>query len=149
MKSLFNNIYVSGSEYSYIRDIKPREKLNYLFEIFELEVKKQNGFVLADFFNAMQNFYADRIQNDQIEHTQSRGFDPADKDRIDVLIDDDHILIESNSLSAVRHIVYKFFESGYVLQRNIETEKMFRKDKLTRYLRVYDIVGEQNTLCLN
>jgi hypothetical protein len=149
MKSLFNNIYVSGSEYSYIRDIKPREKLNYLFEIFELEVKKQNGFVLADFFNAMQNFYSDRIQNDQVEHTQSRGFDPSDKDRIDVLIDDDHILIESNSLSAVRHIVYKFFESGYVLQRNIETEKMFRKDKLTRYLRVYDIVGEHNTLCLN
>jgi hypothetical protein len=145
MKSQFDKIYVSSSEYSYIMDIKPAEKLKYLFELFEIEMKKQSGFVLADFFKAMQEY------NKQLEeqNVESRQFDPSDKERIDVLIDDEHILIESNSLSAVRHIVYKFFEGGYILMRNQDTEKMFKADKTTRYLRVYDIVGEHNTLCLN
>ena len=145
MKSQFDKIYVSSSEYSYIMDIKPAEKLKYLFELFEIEMKKQSGFVLADFFKAMQEY------NKQLEEQNAgpRQFDPSDKERIDVLIDDEHILIESNSLSAVRHIVYKFFEGGYILMRNRDTEKMFKADKTTRYLRVYDIVGEHNTLCLN
>lgn len=145
MKNLFSNMYVSSSEYSYIMDIKPVEKLKYLFELFDIEMKKQSGLVLSDFFNAMKEY----VKMQQAEESGYRQFDPSDKDRIDVLIDDEHILIESNSLSAIRHIVYKFFEGGYILMRNLETEKMFKKDKLTRYLRVYDIVGEHNTLCLN
>ena len=67
--------------------------------------------------------------------------DHEDVDFVDVMIDDENIMIESNSLRAVRHVIYKFMESGYILRRDIVLEKMFRKDKSTRYIRVFKIIN--------
>ena len=58
-------------------------------------------------------------------------------------------MAESNSLRALRHIVYKLFEAGYILQRDKDMEKMFRKDKVTRYLRIFRIVDQISTLGLS
>ena len=65
------------------------------------------------------------------------------------MIDDDNIMIESNSLVALRYIVYKFFESGYILSRDKDMEKMFKKDKVTRYMRIFRIVDQVSTICIN
>jgi len=35
------------------------------------------------------------------------------------------------------------------LQRDFATEKMFRKDKTTRYIRIYRIINFINSMCLN
>jgi hypothetical protein len=76
---------------------------------------------------------------------------PADSniDFVDVIIDDENIMIESNSLKALRHVKDKFIESGYMLQRDLATEKMFRKDKTTRYIRVFRIINYTSSMCLN
>ena len=65
------------------------------------------------------------------------------------MVDDQNILIESNSLKAVRIIKSKFIENGFILQRDKETEKMFKRDKLTKYLRVFIIVSQVNPICYN
>ena len=65
------------------------------------------------------------------------------------MIDDQNIMIESNSLKALRFVTYKFIESGYILRRDISIEKMFRKDKVTRYLRVFKIINQAPDLCFN
>ena len=75
--------------------------------------------------------------------------DYKDTDFVDVMIDDENITIESNSLRAVRHVTYKFIESGYILRRDIALEKMFRKDKSTRYIRVFKIINYSSEMCLN
>ena len=58
-------------------------------------------------------------------------------------------MIESNSLKAGRHIVYRFVESGYILQRDMKLEKMFKHDKLTKYLRIFLIVNQTSSICVN
>ncbi len=69
--------------------------------------------------------------------------------RVDVMIDNENLMIESDSLKALRLVTYKFVESGYILQRDLLVEKMFRKDKVTKYLRVFRIVDQSTGLCFN
>ena len=72
-----------------------------------------------------------------------------DADFVEVMIDDDTIMIESNSLRAMRHIIYTFAETGYILRRDRDTEKMFKPDKVTRYLRIFKIIDQTSVICLN
>jgi hypothetical protein len=43
----------------------------------------------------------------------------------------------------------RFIEAGYILQRDIEQEKMFRKDKVTKYMRIFYIVDQIAGICFN
>jgi hypothetical protein len=63
------------------------------------------------------------------------------------MIDQENVLVESNSLKAVRYIIRKCIDSGYILKRDKEIEKIFRKNKISRYLRIYNIIGTENHLC--
>jgi hypothetical protein len=74
---------------------------------------------------------------------------PQGVDYVEVLIDDDNIMVESNSIKAIRQIVYRFFESGYILQRDKNMEKMFKRDKITRYLRIFRIIDQVSVICTN
>ena len=67
-----------------------------------------------------------------------------DKTRVDVMIDSENIVVESNSLKAVRFIARKFMDNGYLISRDKQVEKIFRKNKVTRYLRVYKIIGQHD-----
>lgn len=168
MKNIFQHISISKSEYQNMLNYTPHEKFQYLIDIFEkysdVEMPNQLS-MLNDFFKDLTSNINDDDddEDDDIESVDNTGFlntvpdsehvDLNDafnsKNRVDILIDNDHILIESNSLKSLRHVIYKFFDMGYVIQRDLETEKIFRKDKLTRYLRVYNIVGINTVICLN
>ena len=140
----YSDIYVDLHEYSYFKELSGIQKIEYLIEIYDLETKKQdidptrlaNG--LSEFFNELDE------TNDDVEFD---SYDLQGKDRVDVMIDTENILIESNSLKAVRHIKYKCIDSGYILKRDKEIEKVFKKNKVGRYLRVYSIIGTENHLC--
>jgi hypothetical protein len=58
-------------------------------------------------------------------------------------------MIETNSLKALRYTIYKFFEIGYILNRDEETEKMFRTSKNTKYIRIFKIIDQGPSICLN
>jgi len=58
------------------------------------------------------------------------------------MIDEENILIESNSLKTIRIVIRNFFELGYILRRDPVVEKMFKENKTTRYLRVYTIINQ-------
>ena len=73
----------------------------------------------------------------------------GDDHQVDVMIDNQNILIESNSLKALRIIRNRFIENGFILLRDEDTEKMFKQDKITRYLRVFRIVRHVDPLCWN
>jgi hypothetical protein len=65
------------------------------------------------------------------------------------MIDDENIMIEANSLRAIRIVANRFMQSGYILQRDKQTEKMFSKDKVTKYIRVFYIVDQITGICFN
>jgi hypothetical protein len=103
---------------------------------------------LSTFFESVKSAI---IINHNIEHDTFNDLDNyLDSDeKVDVTIDDTNIMIETNSLKALRHVSYRFVESGYILQRDRLTEKMFQKDKLTKYIRVFRILNYTSSICSN
>jgi len=151
MENPINKIYVSPAEYSYIVDLTPIEKFKYLLEKFDIESNKDLN--LTQFFTDLAESYTeediDNLPRSGSQLSFNEHEESDDPDRVDVMIDDEHILIESNSLKSLRVIVKNLFESGYVLRRDQGVETMFRESKVTKYLRVYKIIGIVNLMCLN
>ena len=143
MKTIFDNIFVSKFESNYFLQLDSVDQLNYFFDMYEAAVMPKNSIDLSGFFGSIK----DSIEDNSI--SQKNEDVPVDSDRVDVMIDDENILIESNSLRAVRHIALQFVEAGYILTRDKNMEKMFRKDKVTRYIRIFKIINQVSTLCLN
>lgn len=140
MSTIFEKMDINYSEYSYFKALKDKEKLQYLFELFDVRDHKQIN--LSGFFETI---------HDALFDSPDTGADPVrdTNDHVDVTIDIDNIMIESNSLRALKFVTYKFIESGYMLRRDTEVEKMFKKDKLTRYLRVFKIISNCPGICFN
>lgn len=141
MKTVFDFAFISKTEYSYFAQLDPADRINYFFDLYSsILIPNTRVIDLSAFFGEVKA---------SLEDAEIPLMNRNDRDRVDVLIDDQNIMIESNSLRAVRHIAMQFIEAGYILSRDKETEKMFRKDKITRYMRIFKIISQVSTLCLN
>ena len=138
MKSVLNNIYISNYEYNYIVELSGKKKFSYLIERFESTIRQKHELNLTEFFNEIS--HDDETEEYSIEFSTNDSAELND-DQVDVMIDSENILIESNSLKNIRVTIKNFFELGYILQRDLNTEKMFKPNKVTRYIRIYTIIG--------
>lgn len=146
--NIFDKILVSLPEYNFFRELPDLEQVQYLLEVYDIETKRDN----PNLVNGLNDFFEDIHEQHVESGIEFDSFDYTENDRtnrVDVMIDNENIVIESNSLKALRFITYKFFDTGYVLFRDIETEKLFKADKVTRYLRVFRILGKSGCLCPN
>jgi hypothetical protein len=144
METLFNLIRVNYAEYSYFKKLPKAEKVQFLFEIYEsAEIRNSNGIDLGRVFDMIKDSLNDSKQYDQTKEL------PQDVDYVEVIVDDDNIMVESNSIKAIRQIVYRFFEGGYILRRDKNMEKMFKRDKITKYLRIFRIIDQVSSICTN
>lgn len=152
MEKLFNNINVNYSEYSYFKQLSIADKASFLFQLYEnaQNINNANGGPdLSQFFKTIIEDKLADSTNDYVSETYEAADYATDPNRVDVLIDDSNIMLESNSLKAVRQIIYKFIEAGYILRRDLGTEKLFRRDKITRYLRIFYIIDQTSHICIN
>jgi hypothetical protein len=150
MKTIFDKIFVTKAEYSIIKTMHESEQLRWLFDTYDATTLQIKGLDLSAFFTEVQENLEQYNHDVDYETNIIESLpDYKDTDFVDVMIDDENITIESNSLRAVRHVTYKFIESGYILRRDIALEKMFRKDKSTRYIRVFKIINYSSEMCLN
>jgi hypothetical protein len=138
MKSVLNNIYISNYEYNYIVELSGKKKFSYLIERFESTTRQKHELNLTEFFNEIS--HDDETEEYSIEFSTNDSAELNDN-QVDVMIDSENILIESNSLKNIRVTIKNFFELGYILQRDLNTEKMFKPNKVTRYIRIYTIIG--------
>ena len=143
MSNYLNDIEVQLPEFNFFQQLSSSEKFLYLTEIYELETRKNSDINIAE---NLQMFFDDITELQQYDVFNTGG---EEFDKVDVLVDNENLVLESNSLSAVRQIENRFMDEGYVLTRDSEIEKMFKKNKLTRYLRVYKIIGRVFHLCYN
>tara|TARA_B100001094_G_C18193962_1_gene809261 strand:- start:594 stop:1037 length:444 start_codon:yes stop_codon:yes gene_type:complete len=147
MKNKVEDINVNYSEFAYFSRLSENDRLNYFFQLFEGEVVKP-GLDLKEFFNQL-----DADDTNLNDTTDSYTYDDDDisdsESLVDIMIDNEFIMIESNSLKSIRIVITRFMESGYMLSRDIESEKMFKQDKRTRYLRVYQIIDQTTGICLS
>ena len=120
MKTIFDNHVITYSEFEYFKSLPNSSKVNYMFELFEPQLVK-TGINLNTFFELIHDisFYKQDLIVDQLPDKH--------KNAVDVTIDEDKILIETNNLRALRTISYRFIESGYILRRDLILEKQYRK----------------------
>lgn len=153
MQTIFDKIFVTKAEYSIIKTMHLSEQLRWLFDTFDATTMQTKGLDLSLFFaevrDNLEKYSTTPTVNEESTIEELPNLNDANSDFVDVMIDDENIMIESNSLRAVRHVTQKFIESGYMLRRDLATEKMFRKDKTTRYIRVFRIINYTNSMCLN
>jgi|TARA_R110000744_G_C19284986_1_gene554011 hypothetical protein len=147
MKNKVGDINVNYSEFAYFSRLSENDRLNYFFQLFEGEVVKP-GLDLKEFFNQL-----DSDTTNLTDKTDSYTYDSddiSDSDNlVEIMIDNEFIMIESNSLKSIRIVITRFMESGYMLSRDLESEKMFKQDKRSRFLRVYQIIDQTTGICLN
>jgi hypothetical protein len=144
MKTVFDVMQVNYAEYSYFKQLKKAERVKFFFELYEAELIRSSGLNLTSFFESLhEQFIQQESESIQASKTE------LPEDAVEVMIDDENIMIESNSLRATRHIIYKFMESGYIIQRDKNMEKTFKRDKVTRYLRIFRIINQTDSICIN
>jgi len=131
MASRIGKIHVNYSEYCYFDYLEGAEKMNYFFQLFE---------GVSGFFTQINEEYN---EEDMEPVVRLKKDVPEDQDRVDIMIDEEFIMIESDSLKAIRLVSTRFMEAGYLLRRDKQSERMFKQDKTTRYLRVYSIIGQE------
>jgi len=142
MKTLIDHMDITYSEYSYFKELSNADKLQYMFESYES--KGTSHLNLSTFFESIKS----ALIQEHDTYVKSNNY-LQDNQKVDVTIDDTNILIETNSLKALIHVSYRFVESGYILQRDRLTEKMFYKNKNTKYLRVFRILNYASSICSN
>lgn len=142
--NLFENIQVPSAELEYVIKLSPAERVQYLFELYDIEKAREQNSDLN-----LNRFFDELPKTEFNDIPEIEEFEVGGSSRVDVMIDDKNILVESNSLKALRIIKSRFIENGFILSRDKETEKMFKKDKLTRYLRVFKIVNQIDPICYN
>ena len=148
MKTVIDHISITYSEYSYFKELSNADKLQYMFESYESKDMPDSYLNLSTFFESVKSSV---IIEHELEHNTFNELDNYldSNQKVDVTIDDTNIMIETNSLKALRHVSYRFVESGYILQRDRLTEKMFQKDKITKYIRVFRILNHTSSICSN
>lgn len=147
METRFEKINISKQEYMFFLTLPAQERLDYMFGLYDSSaVTTIKAIDLSNFFSAIHSQLEEKEkdQDDVAEPIEPRSFD-----RVDVMIDDEIIMIEANSLRALRLVKNRFIEAGYILQRDVEQEKMFRKDKVTKYMRIFYIVDQITGICFN
>mgnify|MGYP003624767660 FL=1 len=149
MNNKIEKIHVNYSEYCYFDYLSDTEGLEYFFNLFEGQ-NQTKALNLQQFFEDVSTELdindTEPIDNNLVSLGNAY---PDSVNRVDVMIDDEYIVIESNSLKAIRTLTVKFMEAGYIISRDLKTEKMFKKDKTTRYLRVFYIIDQTIGICPN
>ena len=142
--NIFSNIYINSAELEYILSLPVSDKIQYMFELYTIEQIRNNNpnINLKEFFKEIDETYFN------VDETELESYN-SEQEKVDVMIDNENILIESNSLRALRNIRDRFIENGFILQRDKETEKMFNRDKITKYLRIFRIINQIDPLCWN
>jgi len=149
VKKTLEHIKIKDAEFNYFITLSPSDQLTYFFELYEAEKNIQSGNInLKQFFNNIKDALDNR-EEDSIEIDLTKNSIPENYNLVDILIDDKRIMIESDSLSAIRKVIRKFIESGYIMSRDHPMEKIFKEDKVTRYMRVFRIINHGSCFSYN
>jgi len=70
------------------------------------------------------------------------------KNKLNILLINNSVHLNSNSLAWIRKVVLKLFMDGHVIVKNTHAKKIPGIDKY-RYYRCYDIVGQVPPICLS
>lgn len=130
----FSNIQVSLQELEYFNQLSKEDQINYIYDLYDYA----SGLLYDE----------DDVDDNEIILPDIATNDP-NAHKVEIMIDDANILFESNHLKSLKIVKSKFIENGYIISRSKALEKQFKDSKVTRYLRVYDIIGKISAISIN
>lgn len=138
---------INYSEFCYFFTLTRQEQLSYFFSLYDsIDAEKGNIDVekLKGFFKMLKE-----VEDDVTPSPKDSKQKQDNEEIIDVMIDDEIIMLESNSIRAIRDVATKFMHFGYILERDKKSEELFKRDKVTRYLRVFKIIDQIQSFSLS
>jgi len=143
---------IEENEFDLFLNLRPKDKIEFLHDAGSLGM----DLALAKVFEMQEP-----IVHDQQPHTKESKKIIRDlfhdtsyeemiwgNDRLNVLIINKSIHINSNSLKWIKRIVRKLWMDGHILIKNKIAKKIPGIDKF-RYYRCYDIIGSGPPICLS
>jgi hypothetical protein len=147
METFLSHLVIHKPEYEYFMKLKSNERLLYFFSLYEFP-ENDVELDLSSFFDTVSD--TDYMDNALMpSETPMPILDLNNPNHVAVMFDDDLMLVESNSLRSIRMVIKKFAESGYILQRDHDTERMFLRDKQTKYMRCFHVINQIYAICYN
>ena len=140
MNNIFDNITVRLPELHYFQQLLRKEKIYYFLELYETSTNSQE-LQTSGLKEGLQQFFDDLEFESTNELPYYESYDIGSDDhynRVDILVDNENLVIESNSLKAVRSIKDKLVTNGgRIFSLNYSSDSM---DDCKRY--IYDNIGE-------
>jgi len=138
---------INYSEFCYFFTLTRKEQIAYFFSLYD-SIDQRRGDLDVEKLKGFFKMLKDVEDNPPITSKKSKTKD-SNEEIIDVMIDDEIIMLESDSLRAIRDVVTRFMQFGYILQRDKKSEELFKRDKVTRYLRVFKIIDQIQSFSLS
>ena len=139
-----DNLHINEKDFDLFQTLEPKDKIEFLYDAQfigkELSINKALSKVNS-------SISSDSVLNEIFQDTL---YDELrwDTDRLNIMISNRMVHINSTSIKWIRSIVKKMFSDGHILMRNNKAKKAPGVD-IYRFYRCYDIVGSGAPLCLN
>ena len=143
---------IEENEFDLFLNLTPKDKIEFLHDAGSLGM----DLALAKVFETQEPIVQDqklhtkeskKIIRDLLQDTSYEEMIWGN-DRLNVLMINKSIHINSNSLKWINKIVRKLWMDGHILVKNKSSKKIPGVDKF-RYYRCYDIIGSTPPICLS
>ena len=85
MKTIFDTIIISNTEYAYFAQLESIDQINYFFDLYDESSQRTNTLDLSAFFEGVRSALENATDDTSVSKI------PRDHDRVDVIIDDQNI----------------------------------------------------------
>jgi hypothetical protein len=147
-----DNIHIGEQDFDIFLNLQKKDKIAFVFDTVSYGIDAAMS-KLQIFTEEDMNFENKELT--EREQSVSESFQDTiyeelmhDKHRMNILIINNSIHINSSSLSWIRKTILKLFMDGHLIVKNKLAKKLPGIDKY-RYYRCYDIIGTVPPFCLS
>ena len=139
-----DSLHINQKDFDLFKTLKPKDKIEFLYDAQfigkELSINKAISKIQSSLAsNPLLNELFQDTLYDELKWNNHR---------MNIMISNNMLHINSTSIKWIRGIVKKMFSDGHILIRNKNAKKAIGVD-LYRFYRCYDIIGSGAPLCLN
>tara|TARA_R110000824_G_scaffold5206_7_gene24194 strand:+ start:523 stop:954 length:432 start_codon:yes stop_codon:yes gene_type:complete len=140
-----DNLHISEQELDLFLHLKPKDKIEFLYDaqFIGKDISIHNAVSKINLVKKNDNVVINELFQDTIYDEIAWG-----QDNMTVLIANNMLHLNSNSLKWIKKFISKLFSDGHIIQRNMQAKKIKKIDQY-RFYRCYDIIGSGAPLCLN
>lgn len=139
-------LHIGAADYDFFTSLDDKEKIEFLSDGYKESLGTSN---IENQLKDLQKNRSGLEQklNDLFQDTLYEEL-ICDDTKMRIIILNNYIHMNSNSLKMIRGFVHKLFDDGHILIRNTAAKKLPNVDTM-RYYRCYEIIGTGDPFCPN